>query len=90
MRFGNLQVPEQKHLQPLNGRSHLLTNKKVFPSTTSDSYNMILYPCLSLNRKVLDNTQHETQKGVVYTAVDDLENQTAILDPMPQRAQLST
>ncbi|KGO68419.1 hypothetical protein PITC_070440 [Penicillium italicum] len=62
---------------------------QVLPSTTSDNYNMIPYPHLSLNCKIFDNSQGETQTdiGHMIRTVHGLGSQTAILEPVPPKGE---
>jgi hypothetical protein len=60
---------------------------KIFPSTESESYNMISYPTLPPHGKVFDNTLGATQTDIGHTSIHDSESQTAILEPEAQKEE---
>ncbi|CAG7934982.1 unnamed protein product [Penicillium nalgiovense] len=53
---------------------------RLFPSTSSDNYNMIPYPHPPPNPKVFDNSKGGTQTDIGHTTVHDMGSQTAILE----------
>ncbi|KAJ5542103.1 hypothetical protein N7535_004523 [Penicillium sp. DV-2018c] len=60
---------------------------KIFPTTTSENYNMIAYPGVPPHGKVFDNTMGETHTDIGHTSNHDSESQTVILEPETQKAE---
>jgi hypothetical protein len=59
----------------------------IFPSTSSDDYNMIPYPHPPSDRKVFDNSKGETQTDIGHTTVHDMGSQTAILETISPKGE---
>jgi hypothetical protein len=59
----------------------------IFPSTSSDDYNMIPYPHSPPDRKVFDNSKGETQTDIGHTTVHDMGSQTAILETISPKGE---
>ncbi|KAJ5747843.1 uncharacterized protein N7511_009539 [Penicillium nucicola] len=65
----------------------------IFPSSTSEPYNMAAYPQKKPVQRVFDNTEGETQTDIGHTTIHDSGSETAILDPemmMPASPKLET
>ncbi|KAJ5320399.1 hypothetical protein N7508_000682 [Penicillium antarcticum] len=54
---------------------------RLFPSSTSETYNMAAYPPKQPVPRVFDNTEGDTLTDIGHTTIHDSGSQTAILDP---------
>jgi hypothetical protein len=54
---------------------------RIFPSTTSEPYNMAAYPPKQSVARAFNNPGGETQTDIGHTTIHDSDSQTAILEP---------